>query len=173
MGGKRLFKNSYKITILEILMVVICSVSIGIFVYLFVEPYIISIFVFGSLTITILTMKRYITKPLHDALEKAETANKAKSNFLATMSHEIRTPMNAILGITQILMQNEELPKQYATEIEKIYASGNNLLGIINDILDLSKIETGKMELNLIEYDVPSLINDAASLNIVRIGQNR
>jgi len=107
---------------------------------------------------------------LLDALDKAEAANKAKTNFLATMSHEIRTPMNAILGITQILLQNEELPKQYALEVEKIYASGTNLLGIINDILDLSKIETGKMELNLCEYDVPSLINDAASLNIVRIG---
>jgi len=110
------------------------------------------------------------TIQLKDALAKAEDATRAKSSFLATMSHEIRTPMNAILGIAQIQMQNEELPREYASEIEKIYTSGHNLLGIINDILDMSKIETGKMELNPVKYDVPSLINDAVQLNIVRIG---
>ncbi|MCL2602899.1 MAG: ATP-binding protein [Defluviitaleaceae bacterium] len=107
---------------------------------------------------------------IHAALDAAERANSAKSNFLATMSHEIRTPMNAILGIAQIQMQDADLPPVYATELEKIYNSGNNLLGIINDILDMSKIETGKMEINRVEYDVPSLINDAVQLNIVRIG---
>ncbi|MCL2602897.1 MAG: ATP-binding protein [Defluviitaleaceae bacterium] len=101
---------------------------------------------------------------------EAEEATKSKSSFLATMSHEIRTPMNAILGIAQIQMQNADLPPVYAAELEKIYSSGNNLLGIINDILDMSKIETGKMEINQMEYDVPSLINDAVHLNIVRIG---
>jgi CheY-like chemotaxis protein len=78
--------------------------------------------------------------------------------------------MNAILGIAQILMQDEDLPYRYSSEIAKIYTSGSNLLGIINDILDMTKIETGKMELNPCEYDTPSLINDAVQLNIVRIG---
>jgi len=107
---------------------------------------------------------------LIDANIKTEAANQSKSNFLATMSHEIRTPLNAILGITQIEMQNENLPDRHMAAYEKIHSSGINLLGIINDILDLTKIETGKMELTPFEYDVPSLINDAIQLNIVRIG---
>jgi signal transduction histidine kinase/CheY-like chemotaxis protein len=107
---------------------------------------------------------------LSAALADAEMANQAKSDFLATMSHEIRTPLNAIIGITQIQLQKENLPDEQAAALEKIYASGNNLLGIINDILDMSKIETGKMELNPAEYDVPNLINDAVLLNVVRIG---
>jgi signal transduction histidine kinase/CheY-like chemotaxis protein len=105
-----------------------------------------------------------------EAQERAERANAAKTNFLATMSHEIRTPLNAIIGITQIQMQKKDLPDEHLMELSKIYDSGSGLLGIINDILDLSKIETGKMELNPINYDMPSLINDAVQLNIVRIG---
>ena len=104
------------------------------------------------------------------ARREAEAASQAKSNFLATMSHEIRTPMNAIIGIAQIELQKEAIPGEYAVALEKIYSSGNSLLGIINDILDMSKIETGKLELNPVEYDVPSLINDTVQLNIVRIG---
>ncbi|MDR0310684.1 MAG: response regulator, partial [Acidobacteriota bacterium] len=99
-----------------------------------------------------------------------ENASQAKSDFLAKMSHEIRTPMNAILGIAQIQMQKGDLPEEYAGAFDKIYNSGNSLLKIINDILDLSKIESGKMELQPIEYGVPSLINDAVQLNVVRIG---
>jgi signal transduction histidine kinase/FixJ family two-component response regulator/preprotein translocase subunit SecG len=98
----------------------------------------------------------------------AEAANFAKSAFLAKVSHEIRTPMNAILGITEIQMQNESLPADMQEALEKIYSSGYLLLGIINDILDLSKIESGKLELYPVEYDVPSLINDTVSLNVVR-----
>ncbi|MCL2022176.1 MAG: ATP-binding protein [Betaproteobacteria bacterium] len=107
---------------------------------------------------------------LEIAIESAETANRAKSGFLATMSHEIRTPMNAILGIAQIEMQKKDLPKKYATAFSKIHTSGTSLLGIINDILDMSKIETGKMELDPQEYDVPSFISDTVQLNVVRIG---
>jgi signal transduction histidine kinase/CheY-like chemotaxis protein len=108
--------------------------------------------------------------PLIDAKYAAETATKAKSDFLAQVSHEIRTPMNAIIGIAQIQLQKNNLPEEYAVAFEKMYSSGNSLLGIINDILDMSKIETGKLELNPIEYDIPSLINDAVQVNIVRIG---
>ena len=100
---------------------------------------------------------------------EAEIANKAKSDFLARMSHEIRTPMNAIIGIAQIQLQTENLPHEYSQALEKIYISGSDLLGIINDILDLSKIESGKMEINLIEYDMPGLIHDIVQLNIGRI----
>ncbi|MCL2741863.1 MAG: ATP-binding protein [Oscillospiraceae bacterium] len=101
---------------------------------------------------------------------EAEAANKAKSSFLSTMSHEIRTPMNAILGITEIQLQNEGLDKGAREALEKIYSSGDLLLGIINDILDLSKIEAGKLELMVDRYEVASLISDTAQLNIMRIG---
>ncbi|MDR3012507.1 MAG: response regulator [Chitinispirillales bacterium] len=110
------------------------------------------------------------TTDIVTAMNEAEEANKSKSNFLATMSHEIRTPMNAIIGIVQMGLQKEGLPPDYVTALEMIYNSGNNLLGIINDILDLSKIETGKLELNPTQYDMPSLINDAVQINVVRLG---
>jgi signal transduction histidine kinase/CheY-like chemotaxis protein/HPt (histidine-containing phosphotransfer) domain-containing protein len=99
---------------------------------------------------------------------EAESANLAKSAFLAKVSHEIRTPMNAILGITEIQLQDEELAPDMHTAFGKIYDSGYLLLNIINDILDLSKIEAGKLELMPVNYDVASLINDTVHLNIVR-----
>jgi PAS domain S-box-containing protein len=101
---------------------------------------------------------------------EAEAANRAKSSFLASMSHEIRTPMNAILGITEIQLQNEELPAETKNALNIIYNSGYTLLGIINDLLDLSKIEAGKLELINSLYETASLINDTVNLNTVRIG---
>ncbi|MDR2942243.1 MAG: response regulator [Treponema sp.] len=100
--------------------------------------------------------------------EIAEESSKAKSNFLAKMSHEIRTPMNAILGITEIQLQDNTLLEPVKEAFERIYNSGDLLLGIINDILDLSKIEAGKLELALAQYDIASLINDTVQLNIMR-----
>jgi len=110
---------------------------------------------------------------LEYAKSEAEEASRSKSNFLAMMSHEIRTPLNAIIGVAQIELQKEDLPQEYTAALEKINNSGNGLLGIINDILDLSKIETGRLELNPVEYDIPSLINDSVQLNIVRIGSKQ
>jgi signal transduction histidine kinase/DNA-binding response OmpR family regulator len=102
--------------------------------------------------------------------ENAVRANISKSKFLATMSHEIRTPMNAIIGISQMQMGRADLPQDAVEAITKIFSSGHGLLGIINDILDLSKIETGKLEILPAKYDLPSLINDTIQLNITRIG---
>jgi signal transduction histidine kinase/CheY-like chemotaxis protein/HPt (histidine-containing phosphotransfer) domain-containing protein len=102
--------------------------------------------------------------------EIATRANITKSKFLATMSHEIRTPMNAIIGISQMQITRSDLPSDAVDAIEKIYTSGHGLLGIINDILDLSKIETGKLEILPAVYDLPSLINDTVQLHITRIG---
>jgi CheY-like chemotaxis protein/uncharacterized membrane protein/anti-sigma regulatory factor (Ser/Thr protein kinase) len=102
--------------------------------------------------------------------EIATRANISKSKFLATMSHEIRTPMNAIIGISQMQMGRDDLPPDAEEAIDKIYASGHGLLGIINDILDLSKIETGKLEILPSEYALPSLINDTVQLYVTHIG---
>ena len=107
---------------------------------------------------------------MHNANVQAEAANKAKSAFLSTMSHEIRTPMNAILGITEIQLQNDLLGQDVKEALGKIYSSGDMLLGIINDILDLSKIESGKLELIIGKYETASLVSDTAQLNMMRIG---
>jgi signal transduction histidine kinase/FixJ family two-component response regulator/HPt (histidine-containing phosphotransfer) domain-containing protein len=101
--------------------------------------------------------------------QRAEEASKSKSEFLATMSHEIRTPLNAIIGIAEIQLQKNQNEDTHA-DLERIYHSGASLLGIINDILDISKIETGNFELVPVDYQVSSLINDTVQLNIVRIG---
>jgi len=101
---------------------------------------------------------------------EADAANKAKSIFLSTMSHEIRTPMNAILGISEIQLQKESLDPLIKEAFIKIFTSGDLLLSIINDILDLSKIEAGKLELMTDEYEIASTINDTTQLNMLRIG---
>jgi len=99
---------------------------------------------------------------------KSDLRTQQKSNFLATMSHEIRTPLNAILGMTEIQMQNTIHPPSTSEAFIKINNSGNLLLNIINDILDLSRIESGKLELTPVKYEVASLINDVIQLNYIR-----
>ena len=102
--------------------------------------------------------------------EEAKNASEAKSRFIANMSHEIRTPMNAILGITEIQLQEEDITPKAREALERIYNSGDLLLNIINDILDLSKIEAGKLEILPSEYEITSLINDTVTLNTMRSG---
>ena len=109
-------------------------------------------------------------KQLKTAMEEARSANQAKSSFLSTMSHEIRTPLNAIIGITEIQLQTDKLTSEQREALSKIHVSGDMLLRIINDILDLSKIESGKLEIINDKYEIASLISDTAQLNIMRIG---
>jgi len=106
---------------------------------------------------------------LRDTMISLEIASKTKSAFLANMSHEIRTPMNAILGVTEILTQNENLPENVDEGLEKIYGSCDLLLGIINGILDFSKIEAGKFDIVPAQYKTASLINDSINLNTMYI----
>jgi len=105
---------------------------------------------------------------LEAALKAAQDANAAKSKFLANMSHEIRTPMNVILGVTESFLQNENTPPDIQNGFEKIYNAGELLLHLVNDILDLSKIDAGKLELIPVRYETSSLINDAAQMNTIR-----
>jgi len=108
---------------------------------------------------------------LEAALKEAQEANRAKSIFLANMSHEMRTPLNAIVGLSELILNTGELNGNNDDKLGKIYNSGMTLLSIVNDILDISKIESGKFELHPIKYDTSSLINDIVSLNIVNIGE--
>jgi len=102
-------------------------------------------------------------------IEKAQAANNAKSDFLAGMSHEMRTPLNAVIGLSGLILESEGLDEEIKINLEKIFNAGSTLLNIVNDILNISKIEAGKFELTLNEYDTPSLINDTITQNILRI----
>ncbi|HZI99027.1 MAG TPA: response regulator [Gemmatimonadaceae bacterium] len=99
------------------------------------------------------------------AKEASEAANQTKSMFLANMSHELRTPLNAIVGYSEMLHEEatEQGLESFAVDLNKIHSSGRQLLGLINDILDLSKIEAGKMELFLEDFDLKLLIDDVAA----------
>lgn len=105
---------------------------------------------------------------LAQAKEEADRANRAKSEFLANMSHEIRTPMNAILGFAELLNNYISEP-QFLEYVKGIISGGKNLLGLINDILDLSKIEAGKLELQYETVNVKSLINELHQIFYLKI----
>jgi CheY-like chemotaxis protein len=103
------------------------------------------------------------TLALRDALTQAESATRMKSDFLANMSHEIRTPMNAIIGMTHLIQGTELTPRQ-RNYLGRIEASGHHLLGIINDILDLSKIQAGKMSTEVVDFKLEHLLDNVVGL---------
>ncbi len=98
------------------------------------------------------------------ARNEAARANEAKTAFLANMSHEIRTPLNAILGYAQILEADPALPAVYRQPVQTIATSGRHLLGVVSDILDVSKIEAGRAELHVTEFDLGAILSDVGTL---------
>jgi signal transduction histidine kinase/DNA-binding response OmpR family regulator len=108
------------------------------------------------------------------AKEAAEAANRAKSTFLANMSHELRTPMNAILGYSEMLMEDaeDEGREDAVGDLKKIHQSGSHLLSLINDVLDLAKVESGKMEALAEDFEIESLIDEVSATAQPLMGKN-
>ena len=148
-------------------------------VVLYVISLILVVFTVAVILIVYFGQKAAENNVLREARRVAERSNAAKSEFLANMSHEIRTPINAVMGMNEIILreslQAQEMPPKDETKIREVFSdisgyagvisnAGKNLLAIINDILDISRIEAGKMEIRESEYRLSSVLNDVCSL---------
>ncbi|MCL2012770.1 MAG: ATP-binding protein [Cystobacterineae bacterium] len=137
--------------------------------------------VLGVSLVIVFLVSQYTARPfilikaqnqnLKELNEAIVMANEAKSHFLANMSHEMRTPLNAVIGLAELTLNTlDEKCKPECTEnLEKIFNAGSTLLNIINDILDISKINSGKFEINPVDYALPNLVSESVNQNIVRI----
>lgn len=109
-------------------------------------------------------MTRRQVREIEEMRDTAERANRAKSEFLSNMSHDIRTPMNGIIGMTEIAIANIDNPTKLRSSLQKISASGKHLLGLINNVLDMSKMESGKLILNVEQILLPELIHGVVNI---------
>ncbi|WP_170773195.1 response regulator [Ruegeria lacuscaerulensis] len=112
-----------------------------------------------------ITTQKQVESELRVARDIAETANKTKSTFLANMSHELRTPLNAIIGYSELMLEDaiDQNDEANLSDLTKIQSAGKHLLALINDVLDLSKIEAGKMEFNLESFDICQMVMDVST----------
>ncbi len=110
------------------------------------------------------TADRQVNQALSDAVAAAETANRAKSTFLSNMSHDIRTPMNAIIGFTTLAISNIDDKNRVKDYLSKTLASSNHLLSLINDVLDMSRIESGKIHLEEVEVNLSDVLHDLKTI---------
>ena len=110
------------------------------------------------------TADKQINQALSDAVAAAETANRAKSTFLSNMSHDIRTPMNAIIGFTTLALSNINDTERVKDYLGKTLASSNHLLSLINDVLDMSRIESGKIHLEEVEVNLSDVLHDLKTI---------
>ncbi|MEF2070602.1 histidine kinase dimerization/phospho-acceptor domain-containing protein [Consotaella aegiceratis] len=113
----------------------------------------------GGLIVVYMTKQRASGKRLRTALDQAQQANEAKSIFLANMSHEVRTPLNGVLGMAELLLTRTQLDETQRRFAEQIKSSGTTLLAILNDILDISKLESGQLSIDPIRTNLPELMS--------------
>ena len=148
---------------------------IGVLVVVNINPYLIWV----SIVVCFVNYIMYFTidnpdvkmiAQLNAAKDAAEKANKAKTEFLSSMSHEIRTPLNAIVGFSNMLLDNKSLPDSAKDEVNDIVMASDNLLEIVNGILDISKIEAGKLEIINTEYDFNKVATELIALTRGRLG---
>ena len=168
--SKNKISNSRKITLLLFILIISTVYSLQ-FIYndLLLISSVLALITVFMYFILVNPDIRYIDE-LNELRKTAESANKAKTEFLASMSHEIRTPMNAIIGLTDSALTND-LPNSIREDIKNINNAGQILLEIINNILDISKREEGKMELVNAPYNISNIVQELSNIVIVRIGE--
>lgn len=130
-----------------------------------------SFYLVQILLIVLIKRQKKMQELVEQKIQEAETAGQAKEDFLANMSHEIRTPMNAITGMVELALRNDRLPEQEKEYLYNIQSAGEDLLSIIDDILDVTKIDSGNLEITEEDYEITSIVHDVMNVIQVMLGE--